>query len=106
LRCSFSFGQIDPPETIRECSLERAMAVHHGCRNREDLHQEARVATSTATASVRFLTPRTSIALDQPAIGLWWEAAISRIQDAISSIGRSGNFTAKFPQHAQLSQPR
>ena len=55
------------------------MAVHRDCGDREDLHQEARVATSTATASVRFLTPRTSIALDQPAIGLWWEAAISRI---------------------------
>jgi hypothetical protein len=42
------------------------MAVHRDCGNREDLHQEARVATSTAAASVRFLTPRTSIALDQP----------------------------------------
>jgi hypothetical protein len=79
LRCSFSFGQIDPPETIRECSLERAMAVHRDYGNREDLHQEARVATSTAAASVRFLTPRTSIALDQLAIALWWEAAITRI---------------------------
>jgi MgtC family len=61
------------------------MAVHRDCGNREDLHQEARIATS-ATASVRFITPRTSIALDQPAIGLWWEAAIPRIQDTISSI--------------------
>ena len=85
------------------------MAVHHDRGNREDLHQEARVATSTAVASVRFLTPRTSIALDQPAIDLWWEAAISRIQDAISSIlanRKVRQFTTKIPQHAQLSQPR
>ena len=32
------------------------MAVHHECWDREDLHQEARVTTSTAVASVRFFT--------------------------------------------------
>jgi hypothetical protein len=54
------------------------MAVHGDYGHREDLHQEARVATS-ATASVRIITPRTSMALDQPAIDLWWELAISSI---------------------------
>lgn len=85
------------------------MAVHRDCGNREDLHQEARVATSTATASVRFLTPRTSIALDRPAIGLWWEAAISCIQDAISSIlanWKVRKFHRKIPTTCGTSRPR
>ncbi len=54
------------------------MAVHCGCGNRENLHQEARVTTSTAMARAKFFTLRKSIMLDQPAMGLWRELAISR----------------------------
>jgi hypothetical protein len=54
LRCGFSVGQIDSPETIREPSLKRATAAHRDCGNPESLHQEA--MASTVMEGVRFFT--------------------------------------------------
>jgi hypothetical protein len=54
LYCCFSFGQINPPKTIHDVSHDRAMAMHHDCRNREALHQEARIATNAAMAETGF----------------------------------------------------
>jgi hypothetical protein len=54
LYCCFSFGQINPPKTIHDVSVDRTMAMHHDCWNREALHQEARVTTSAAMARAGF----------------------------------------------------
>ena len=45
---AFLSVKLTRPKPFASRSLERAMAVHHDCGNREDLHQEARVTTSIA----------------------------------------------------------
>jgi hypothetical protein len=98
LRCRFSFGQINPPEAIRERSLERAMAVHHDCGNREDLHQEARVTTSIAITSVRLLALQNPLRWTKPRY-----SPASRMRCLASR--QAGNPTAKS-RNTNLARPR